>query len=82
VCHRRLGKSQQFLIDKDIRYTLDLIGPKDLHPIVMTEGEVRIFYCMLKSCVDQMIAVSGNLCVYCYSGRSRSPAIVAAYMVL
>ena len=81
ICCRRLGKCKGFLRENNIKYTLDLIGPLDIHPIVMTEGEVRTFYDIVKRTIQGMLSVDGNLCVYCCSGRSRSPAFVAGYLV-
>jgi hypothetical protein len=82
ICSRAVGKSRPFLDEFNIKNVLDLIGPKDLHPIVMTEAEVRRFYLVMMLLVIEMANTEGNLCVYCYNGRSRSPAFVAAYLVV
>jgi hypothetical protein len=83
ICTRKIGKSKKFLASRDITYELDLIGPQDVHPIMMTPNEINTFYNIVKSVVYQMVSTPhhGHLCVYCCSGRSRSPAFVAAYLV-
>jgi hypothetical protein len=35
----------------------------------------------MRLAVIDMSLVSGNICVFCYNGRSRSAAFVAAYLV-
>jgi hypothetical protein len=81
VCKHQVGRSKAFIQEFDIRYYVDLIPTRDLAFVDESPRRREMFYNLMKWIVAEIAGVHGNVCVYCYNGRSRSPAFVAAYMM-
>lgn len=82
ICHRNLGVSSAFRREHGITHCIDLKRTRDDSYIMLTAGDRKKIYAIMKSVVIQIADTPGNLCMYCIMGRSRSPAFLAAYMVV
>jgi hypothetical protein len=81
VCSRQVGRTRAFNEEFEIMSYLDLMGPKDIEAASLEEYERITYANVIKAMISQMANTEGNISVYCFNGRSRSPAFVAAYFV-
>jgi hypothetical protein len=82
VAHRKLGESNAFLREHNIRHRIDLKTTRDDSFLMLRPGEKEKNYGVIKTAVLEIADARGNLCIYCVMGRSRSPAFIAAYLVV
>lgn len=76
-----VGRSQEFCNRFEISHFLDLICTDDTDQTLLTPLLQQRAYDSMKLAVLDMASSPGNICVYCYNGRSRSASYVAAYFV-
>ena len=66
-----------------IDYVLDVTRSiDDSHYLYQSEVERRLFFNQMVHVVQLFLTTDGNIAIYCNNGRSRSPALVAAYFVV
>lgn len=82
VAHRKLGESNAFLREHNIRHCIDLKTTRDDSFLMLRPSEKETIYGIIKTAVLAIADARGNLCIYCVMGRSRSPAFIAAYLVV
>lgn len=82
VAHRKLGQNAAFLREHNIRHCMDLICTRDDSFFMLTSRQKEINYGFVKAAVLLIADAPGNICIYCVMGRSRSPAFIAAYLVV
>ena len=83
VCCRSVGESVNFRKSYGIDYVLDVTRSiDDSHYLYQSEAERRLFFNQMVHVVQLFLTTDGNIAIYCNNGRSRSPALVAAYFVV
>jgi hypothetical protein len=82
IAHRKLGENASFRTQHNIQHCIDLRRTRDDSYLMLTAGEKKKIYGYVMAVVLQIADAPGNVCIYCIMGRSRSPAFVAAYLVV
>lgn len=82
IAHRSLGENAAFRKQQNIQHCIDLRRTRDDSYLMLTAGEKKKIYGYVMAAVLQIADAPGNVCIYCIMGRSRSPAFVAAYLVV
>lgn len=84
VTNKSVGKSQAFHNEYDIKYAWNVIHPESTHAhsTSMSPHLRKWFDVNIRLVCLQMFESEGNVVLYCFNGRSRSPMYLVAYFVL
>lgn len=82
VCTREIGRSRAFHEAKGIIHFLDLVNTNDEHSNDLSKTAKGKIYYHMCNVILQLASTNGNVCIFCGRGRSRSPAYLAAYLVI
>jgi hypothetical protein len=84
VTSQKVGQSKSFHDDHQIQATFNVIKPNSNHEHTnyMTLQTKKWFVNNFLYVCLQMFDSSGNIALFCHSGRSRSPMYLVAYLIL
>ena len=84
VTNKEVGKSKQFHDEYDIKYLWNVIHPESTHAHSndMTPHLRAWFIINIQHVCLQMFEAEGNIALFCFNGRSRSPMYLVAYFIL
>ena len=82
VSRKEVGRSRVFNEQKHVDYFLDLVGSDDIHWYDLTPRERQKLHDSFIDVALQLECCDGNVSIFCDRGRSRSPAYLAAYLVM
>ena len=82
VCHKDVAESLDFLRVNEITGVLNICCVEDSHEIHRTGAEKKLFRNQMLYIIQLLLTYDGDIAIYCGRGRSRSPAIIAAYLVV
>ena len=82
VSTKAVAENASFLSTMQIEHVLDLTNEPEVHYMDVTIRErIRVLDGMIHS-VQLIMACEGNIVVHCRHGRTRSPALLAAYLMI
>lgn len=81
ICNKKVGRSNCFNIEMNIEMFLDLVATQDSDTGIMLPGEFKKNYYFIQRAIIDIADTPGNVSIFCDNGRSRSPSLLAAYLV-
>jgi hypothetical protein len=84
IAMKEVGQSNLFHRDYDIINIFNVIKPcsNHQHSTDMTPHQKEWFITNILYVCMQMLDMTGNIVLFCHSGRSRSPMYLVAYLIL
>ena len=82
VCTIDIGKNPSFLHAYQIENVLDLSKEPEEHFEQQTPSRRRRSLHGIIHCLNLLLDSSGNVVIHCRNGRTRSPVVVAAYLMV
>ena len=84
ISRKDVGLSKAFHVEKEIRCFFNVLSPNATHEsyISMSSHTKQWLVTNMRYVAIQMYDAVGNVVIFCYNGRSRSPMYLVAYLIL